>query len=81
MVSNAKKYYYMYLESDSQIDDFIFNGIKLPNSCEEKILGVIIGLNLSHILKEQKRISSSLDPEKKKLISNAVVKSHLSYCL
>ena len=27
-------------------DDFIFDGIELPNSCEEKILGVIIGNEL-----------------------------------
>ena len=27
---------------NSEDDDFIFDGIKLPSSCEEKILGVII---------------------------------------
>ena len=31
----------MYFVNGSQNGDFIFNGIKLPNSCEEKILGVI----------------------------------------
>ena len=36
----------------SENDDFILDGIKLPNSCEEKILGVIVdnSLNLIHIL-------------------------------
>ena len=37
----------------SETDDFIFDGIKLTNSCEEKILGVIIDneLKLIHILR------------------------------
>ena len=30
----------------SKNDDFIFGGIKLPNSCEEKILGVTINNEL-----------------------------------
>ena len=74
-------------------DDFIFDGIKLPNSCEEKMLGVIIDNELKfdpHIrnmykkaaqkLGVLKRISSLLDPEKKTLVFNAVIKSHFSYC-
>ena len=28
----------MYFRNGSQNDDFTFNGIKLPNSCEEKML-------------------------------------------
>ena len=38
--------------SGSENYDFIFDGIKLQNSCEEKILGVIIDneLKLIHIL-------------------------------
>ena len=31
----------------SKNDDFIFDGIKLPNSSEEKILGVIIDNELN----------------------------------
>ena len=31
----------MYFRNGSQNDDFIFNRVKLPNSCEEKILDVI----------------------------------------
>ena len=38
---NAKKCCYMCFGIGSENDDFIFHGIKLPNSCEEKILGVI----------------------------------------
>ena len=77
----------------SENDDFVFDGIKLPNSCEEKILGVIIDNELKfdpHIRNMCKkaaqklgvlnRISSLLDPEKKKLVFNAVIKSHFSYC-
>ena len=90
---NAKKCHYMYFGIGSENDVFIFNGIKLPSSYEEKILGVIIDheLNLIHILRvcvkkqrqkvgELNRISSLLDPEKKRLVFNAVIKSHFSYC-
>ena len=42
MVLNAKKCHYMCFGIGSENDDFVFDGIKLPNSCEEKILGVII---------------------------------------
>ena len=92
MVLNAKKCHYMCFGTSSENDDFIFDGIKLPNSCEEKILGVIIDDDLKfdpHIrsmckkaaqkLEVLNRISSSLDPEKK-LVFNAVIKSHFSYC-
>ena len=77
----------------SENDDLIFDGIKLPNSCEEKILGVIIDTELKfdpHIRSMCKkaakklgvlnRISSLLETEKKKLVFNAVIKSHFSYC-
>ena len=73
--------------------DFIFEGIKLPNSCKEKILGVITDNDLkfdplirgmckkaAKKLGVLNRISSLLDPEKKKLVFNAVVKSHFRYC-
>ena len=77
----------------SENDDFIFNGTKLPDSCEEKILGVIIDNELNFDphsrsmckIAAQKlgvlnRISSLLGPEKKKLVFNAAIKSHSSYC-
>ena len=31
----------MYFGNGNQNNDFIFKGIKLPDSCEEEILGVI----------------------------------------
>ena len=93
MVLNAKKCHYMCFGIGSENDDFVFDGIKLPNSCEEKILGVIIDNKLKfdpHIRNMCKkaaqklgvlnRISSLLDPEKEKLVFNAVIKSHFSYC-
>ena len=42
MVLRSKKCYYMYFRNSSQNDHFIFNGIKLPNSFEEKVLIIII---------------------------------------
>ena len=62
-------------------EDFILDGIKLPNSCEEKILYLIIDNELNfhpHIKSMCKkaaqklgvlnRRSSLLDPEKKKFV-------------
>ena len=37
MVLNAKKCHYMCFGVGSENDDFLFDGIKLPNSSEEKI--------------------------------------------
>ena len=78
--------------TSSENDDFILDGIKSPNSCEEKILGVIIDNELKfdpHIrsmckkaaqkLRVLNRISSLLDPEKKRL--RAVKKSHFNYLI
>ena len=93
MVLNAKKYHYMCFEIGSENDDFLFDIIKLPNSCAKKILGLIIDTDLkfhphiksmckkaAQILGVLNRIFSLLDTEKKKLVSNAVIKSHFSYC-
>ena len=92
-VLNANKCHYTCSGIGSENDDFIFDGIKFPNSSEEKILGVVIDNELKfdpHIRSMCKkagqklgvlnRISSLLDPEKKKLVFNAVIKSHFSYC-
>ena len=69
----------------SENDEFIFDGIKLPNSCEEKVLGVIIENKLKfdpHIrilrkIAAQKlgmlSIISLVDPGKKKLVFIAVI--------
>ena len=48
VVLNAKKWHYMCFEIVNENDDFIFDGIKLPNSWDEKILGAV---SLIHILK------------------------------
>ena len=77
----------------SENDDFIFDGRKLSNSCKEKIFGEIIDNDLKfdpHIrsmcekaaqkLGVLNSISSLLDPEKKRLVFNAVIKSHFSCC-
>ena len=79
--------------TSSESDDFIPDGIKLPNSCEEKILGAIIDNELKfnpHIRSMCKkaaqklvvlnRISLLLDPEKKRLVFNAVIKSQFNSC-
>ena len=92
MVLNAKKCHYICFETSSENDDFILNGIKLLNSCKEKILGEIIDNELMYDphfrsmckkaaqkLGVLNRISSSLDPERKRLIFNAAIKSQLSY--
>ena len=82
MVLNEKKSYYKFFGIGCENDDFIFDEIKLPISCKEKILGIIIdnGFKFDHphirsICKKaaQKlgvlnKISSLLNPEKKKLL-------------
>ena len=46
MVLNAKKCHQMCFGISNENDGFIFDAIKVPNSCEEKILGVIIDSEL-----------------------------------
>ena len=94
MVLNAKKCHCICFGTSGENDDFILDGIKLANSCEEKTLGVIIDNELKfdpHIrsickkaaqkLRVLNRISSLLDPEKKRLIFKAVKKSHFNYLI
>ena len=93
MVLNAKKCHYLCFGTSSENDDFILDGIKLPNSCKEKLLGVIIDNELKfdpHIRSMCKkaaqklgvlnRIFSLLEPDKKRLVFNAVIKSRFNYC-
>ena len=93
MVLNAKKCHYICFGTSSENDDFILDGIKLPNSCKEKILGVIIDNELkfdpyigsmckkaAQKLGVLNRIFSLLEPDKKRLVFNAVIKSHFNYC-
>ena len=91
MVLNAKKCHQMCFGTSSENDDFIHDEIKLTNSCEEKMLGVIIDNELrfdpnirsmcrkaAQKLGVLNRISSLLDPEKKRLVFNVVIKSHFN---
>ena len=93
MVLNAKKCYYVCFGTSSENDDFILDGIKLPNSSDEKILGVIIDNELkfdprfrsmckkaAQKLRVLNRIFSLLDPGKKRPVFNVVIKSHFNYC-
>ena len=60
MVLNVQKCHYMCFGTSS---DFILDEIKLPNSCEEKILGVIIDNELkfdSHIRSMCKKAAQKL---------------------
>ena len=69
----------------------IFNGIKLTNSCKEKMSGLILDNDLKfgphsrsmckkagQKLGVLNRISSLLYPENKKLVFEAAIKSHFS---
>ena len=93
MVLNMKKCHYTSFRIVSENDELIFDEIKLLNSCEGKILGVINDNELifdPHVgsmckkatqkLGVLNRISLLLEPEKKKIVFNAVIKSHFSYC-
>ena len=60
MILNAKKCHYMCFGIGSENEHFIFNGIKLPNSCEEKILGVITDNELKF---DPHRIHIKFDPQ------------------
>ena len=59
MVLNAKKCHYMCFGTSSENDEFTLDGIKLPNSCEEKILGVIIDKELKFDPQEYVQKSSA----------------------
>ena len=92
MVLNARKCHYMCFGTSSE-NDFTLDGIKLTNSCEEKILGVIVNNELKfdpHLRSMCKKAAQKLgvlnkisllsDHEKKRLVFNAVIKSHFNYC-
>ena len=82
----------MYFRNSSQNDHFIFNGIKLPNSFEEKVLIIIFDNELefephirnickktAHKLGVLSRLLSFLDPKQKGFVFNAVIKSDINY--
>ena len=93
MVLNAEKCHFMCLGKNTEEETFIFNGIVMRNSKEEKILGVIIDNKLSfksHIndlcKKASKKLaalsclSRFLNNSEKKLVFNSVLKSQFNYC-
>lgn len=42
MVVNTKKIHYRYFGKDCKNNDFVFNEIKLSNSCGEKLLAAVL---------------------------------------
>ena len=93
MALNAGKCHLMCLGKDTRNETFIFKGVVMKNSKEQKILGVTIDNKLtfkSHIKNlckkaSQKigalsRLSNHLNDSQKRLILNSIVKSQFSYC-
>ena len=93
MALNAGKCHFMCLGKDTRNETFIFKGLVMKNSKEQKILGVTIDNKLtfkSHIKNlckkaSQKigalsRLSNHLNDSQKRLILNSIVKSQFSYC-
>ena len=80
LVLHVNKYYYTCFVTGSENDDFIFDGIKLPNNCKEEIACVTIdnGLKFDPQIRKSRaklgllnRISSLLDPEKKNFLKTS----------
>ena len=70
MVLNAKKCHYMCFRIRSENNDFIFDGIKLRNSWEEKI-GIIIDNELKfdpHIRNMCKKNSAKIGSAKQNIL-------------
>ena len=93
MALKAGKCHFMCLGKDTRNETFIFKGLVMKNSKEQKILGVTIDNKLtfkSHIKNlckkaSQKigalsRLSNHLNDSQKRLILNSIVKSQFSYC-
>ena len=67
----------------SENDEFIFDGIKLLNSCEEKVLGVIIENKLKfdpHIRSLRKISSTKIRNAKHYIISRPWKEKTCIYC-
>ena len=93
MTLNGGKCHFMCLGKDTRNETFIFRGLVMKNSKEQKILGVTIDNKLtfkSHIKNLYKkasqkigalsRLSNHLHDSQKRLILNSIVKSQFSYC-
>ena len=93
MALNAGKCHFMCLGKDTRNETFIFEGLVMKISKEQKILGVTIDNKLTfknHIKNlckkaSQKigglpRLTNHLNDSQKRLILNSLVKSQFSYC-
>ena len=93
MALNAGKCPSMCLGKDTRNESFIFKGLVIKSSKEQKIPGVTIDNKLtskSHIKNLHKkasqkmgalsRLSNHLNDSQKRLIFNSIVKSQFSYC-
>ena len=93
MALNAGKCHFMCPGKDTRNENFLFKGLVMKNSKEQKILGVTIDNKLtfkSHIKNLYKkasqkigalsRLSNHLNDYQERLILNSVVKSQFSYC-
>ena len=93
MALNAGKCHFMCLGKDTRNETFIFKGLVMKNSKEQKIIRVTIDNKLtfkSHVKNlckkaSQKigalsRLSNHLNNSQKRLILNSIVKSQFSYC-
>ena len=97
MTLNAGKCHFMCLAKDTRNETFIFKGLVMKNSKEQKMLGVTM-LELDNKLTfkshsknlckkaSQKigalsRLSNHLNDSQKRLILNSIAKSQFSHCL
>ena len=93
MALNAGKCNFMCLGKDTGNETFIFKGLVMKNSKEQKILGVMIDNKLnfkSHIKNLCKkalpeigalsRLSNHPNDSQKRLVLNSIVKFQFSYC-
>lgn len=83
MVISVKICHSMHVRNNSQKHDFVFNQIKLWNSCEEKKPGVIYWCwqfkNRSSKIRSTKYDSLFRRPKKGKSCINTAIKSHSSH--
>ena len=93
MILNSGKCHFMCLGQNTVKKKFVYDNTKMKNSKEEKILGAIVDNKLtfqSHVKNLCKKASQNiwalsrliyyLNDSEKKMIFNALIKSHFSYC-
>ena len=93
MVLNSGKCHFICLGKNTENETYFLNNTEMKNSSQEKNLGITIGNKLkfkSHVKDlckkaSQKiwalsRLTNYLNDSGRKLIFNAIIKSHFSYC-